>query len=47
MYMGVLQLTLHSLLQYQRSLPQMQYCTPLSDSLEAAVKKRFSEVLED
>lgn len=47
MYMGVLQPTLHSLLRYQRSLSQMQYCTPLSNSLKAAVKKRFSEVLED
>ncbi|KAM7306282.1 zinc finger BED domain-containing protein 4-like [Ixodes scapularis] len=47
MYMGVLQPTLHSLLRYQGSLSQMQYCTPLSNALEAGVKKRFSEVLED
>ncbi|KAM7287120.1 zinc finger BED domain-containing protein 4-like [Ixodes scapularis] len=39
MYMGVLQPTLHSLLRYQGSLSQMQYCTPLSNALEAGVKK--------
>ncbi|KAM7312520.1 uncharacterized protein ISCGN_009425 [Ixodes scapularis] len=42
MYMGVLQPTLHSLLRYQGSLSQMQYCTPLSNALEAGVKKRPS-----
>ncbi|KAL1469770.1 hypothetical protein MTO96_024856 [Rhipicephalus appendiculatus] len=47
MYMGVLQPTLHSLLRYQRSLPPLKYCTPLASSLQDAVKKRFSGVLED
>ncbi|KAL3185435.1 hypothetical protein MRX96_005459 [Rhipicephalus microplus] len=47
MYMGVLQPTLQSLLRYQRSLPPLKYCTPLASSLQDAVKKRFSAVLED
>ncbi|XP_075721397.1 uncharacterized protein LOC142764759 [Rhipicephalus microplus] len=47
MYMGVLQPTLQSLLRYQRSLPPPKYCTPHASSLQDAVKKRFSGVLED
>ncbi|KAL3182654.1 hypothetical protein MRX96_034568 [Rhipicephalus microplus] len=31
----------------ERSLPPLEYCTPLASSLQDAVKKRFSEVLED
>ncbi|KAH6938833.1 hypothetical protein HPB50_013318 [Hyalomma asiaticum] len=47
MYMGVLQPTPHSLLQYQRSLPPLKYCTPLASALHEAVTNRLSEALED
>ncbi|KAL3172226.1 hypothetical protein MRX96_013206 [Rhipicephalus microplus] len=46
MYKGVLQPTLQSLLRYQRSLPPLKYCILLAWSLQDAVKKRFSGVLE-
>ncbi|KAL3173424.1 hypothetical protein MRX96_042089 [Rhipicephalus microplus] len=47
MYMGIVKPTLQSLLRYQRSLPPLKYCTPFASSLQDAVKKRFSGVLEN
>ncbi|KAL3173425.1 hypothetical protein MRX96_042090 [Rhipicephalus microplus] len=49
MYMDIVQPTLQSLLRYQRSFPPFKYwyCTPFASSLQDAVKKRFSGVLED